>query len=166
MHMRKTRPLAQQFLWFLLRSSLVVLAVGMTLQVPRAAARDSHDTSAVPCTVQNVAGMYGFLGSGTVLPNSAGIPEGPAVTVGIQTFDGQGWWVTTNHSLMVNGQVATGVSLSGTYTVNPDCSFTQVDTAGNTSAGVFVHDRQEGFLMETIEGVSVTFTLKRIGKKD
>jgi hypothetical protein len=151
---------------FLLGSSLMVLGGGLLLQAASAAARDSHDAPAVQCTVQNVAGPYGFLGSGTVLPNSAGIPEGPAVTVGIQTFDEQGGWVTTNHSLMVNGQVSTGVSLSGTYTVNPDCSFTQVDTAGNTSAGVFVHDRQEGFLMETIEGVSLTFTLKRIGKQD
>ena len=163
MHMRRTHPLAQRFL---LGSSLVVLGVGLLVQTPRAAARDSQDAPGIRCIVQNVAGTYGFLGSGTVLPNSAGIPEGPAATVGIQTFDGQGEWVTTNHSLMVNGQVTTGVSLSGTYTVNPDCTFTQVDTAGNTSAGVFVHDRQEGFLMETIEGVSVTFTLKRIGKKD
>jgi hypothetical protein len=85
--------------------------------------------------------------------------------VGIQTFDGQGEWVT-HQTLMVNGRVSTEVSLSGTYTINPDCTFTQVDTAGNTNAGVFVHDRQEGFLMDTIEGVSVTFTLKRIGKKD
>jgi hypothetical protein len=112
-----------------------------------------------------VAGTYGFLGSGTILPNSDGFPEGSVATVGIQTFDGQGEWVT-HQTLMVNGQVSTGVSLSGAYTINPDCTFTQVDTAGNTNAGVFVHDRQEGFLMETIEGVSVTFTLKRIGKKD
>lgn len=160
--MRKTCPLVQRFL---LGSSLVVLGVGLLVQAPRAAARDLQGAPAVRCTVQNVAGTYGFLGSGTVLPNSAGFPEGPVATVGIQTFDGQGEWVT-NQTLMVNGQVSTGVSLSGTYTVNPDCTFTQVDTAGNTNAGVFVHDRQEGFLMETIEGVSVTFTLKRIGKKD
>jgi hypothetical protein len=163
MFMRRTCPLVQRFL---LRSSLVVLGVGLLVQAPRPAARDSQDAPAVRCTVRNVAGSYGFLGSGTILPNPAGFPEGPAATVGIQTFDGQGNWVTTNHSLMVNGQVSTGVSLSGTYTVNPDCTFTQVDTAGNTSAGVFVHDRQEGFFMETIEGVSLTFTLKRIGKQD
>jgi hypothetical protein len=120
MHTRKTCPLTQRFL---LGSSLVVLGVGLLVQAPRAAARDSHDTSAVPCTVQNVAGTYGFLGSGTVLPNSAGIPEGLAATVGIQTFDGQGEWVT-HQTLMVNGQVSTGVSLSGNYTVHPDCTFT------------------------------------------
>jgi len=163
MHMRKTCPLVQRFL---LGSSLVVLGGGVLVQAPRLAARDAHDAPAIRCTVRNVAGTYGFVGSGTVLPNAAGFPEGPAATVGIQVFDGQGNWVTTNHSVMVNGHVTTGVSLSGTYTVNSDCSFTQEDTAGNTSAGVFVHDRQEGFLMETVEGVSVTFTLKRIGKKD
>ena len=109
MHMRKTRPLVQRFL---LVGSLVVLGVGLLVQAPRAAASDSQDAPAVQCTVQNVAGTYGFLGSGTVLPNSAGFPEGPAATVGIQTFDGQGEWVT-HQTLMVNGQVSTGVSPAG-----------------------------------------------------
>jgi hypothetical protein len=163
MHTRKTRPLAQRFL---LGSSLVVLEVGLLVQVPRAAARDSQDVPAVRCTVQNVAGAYGFLGSGTNLPNPVGFPEGLVATVGILTFDGQGGWVTTNQSLTVNGQVTTWVSMTGTYTVNPDCSFTTVDAAGNTDAGVFVHDRQEGFFMATVEGVIVTFTMKRIEKKD
>jgi hypothetical protein len=162
MHTRKTRPLAQQFL---LGSSLVVLAVGLLVQAPRAAARDSPDAPAERCTARNVAGAYGFLGSGTILPNPF-LPEGPIATVGILTFDGQEGWRTTNQSLTVNGQVTTGVSMTGTYTVNPDCTFTLVDAAGNTDAGVFVHDRQEGFFMATVEGVVVTFTMKRIEKKD
>ena len=33
-------------------------------------------------------------------------------------------WVTTNHSLRFNGQGTTIVSLSGTYTVHPDCTYT------------------------------------------
>lgn len=162
MYRRRTRRLAQRFLY---GSSLVILEVGVLVQTPIVAARDAQETPTVQCTVRNVAGVYGFVGHGTILPNSAGFPDGPVATVGIQTFDGQGAWVT-HQTLMVNGHVSTGVSLSGTYKVHPDCTFTQEDTAGNTNAGVFVHDRQEGFLMDTVEGVSVTFTLKRIGKKD
>jgi hypothetical protein len=43
---------------------------------------------------------------------------------------------------------------------------TLIDTAGRANDGVFVLDRQEGFFIETVEGVFVTFTMKRIGKKE
>ena len=66
----------------------------------------------------------------------------------------------------MNGQVTNEVSMTGTYTVNPDCTFTLIDAADNTDAGVFVQDRQAGFFMATVEGVVVTFTMKRIEKKD
>jgi hypothetical protein len=59
------------------------------------------------------------------------------------------------------------VSLTGTYTVRPDCTFTTVDdVTGNEDAGVFVHERQEGFFMATGKGIFLTFTMKRIDKKD
>jgi len=48
--------------------------------------------------------------------------------------------------------------------VNSDCTFTLIDTAGRANDGVFVLDRQEGFFIETIEGLFVTFTMKRIGR--
>jgi len=57
------------------------------------------------------------------------------------------------------------VSLSGTYTVNADCTCTLTDTEDRANHGVFVLDRQEGFFIETVEGVFVTFTMKRIAKK-
>ena len=150
---------------WLLGSSLVVLGVGVLLQTPRGVARDAPEGAAGRCTNRNVAGTYGFVGSGTILANDAGFPEGPVVTVGLQTFDGAGTWVT-QQTLMVNGHVSPGVSLRGSYAVNPDCTFTQEDTAGNTNAGVFVHDRHEAWLMETIDGLSVTVTLKRIRTHD
>ena len=163
MHMRRTHPLARQFL---LGSSLVVLGIGLLVQPPRAAVHDSQDAPGIQCTVRNVAGTYGFSGSGTILSNLIGLPEGLFATVGILTFDGQEGWRTTNQSLTVNGAVTTGVSMTGTYTVTPDCTFTLVDAAGNTDTGVFVHDRQRGFFMATVEGVIVTFTMERIKKKD
>ena len=164
MQTRKTRPLAQRFL---VGSSLVVLGIGLLIQVPGAAARNSQEATPVGCTVRNVAGAYGFVGSGTILQAPAAHSVGPFATVGILTFDGQGHWGTTNQSLTENGQVTTGVSVTGIYTVNPDCTFTLVeDETGNSDTGVFVHDRQEGFLMATVEGVIVPFTIKRIEKKD
>jgi hypothetical protein len=163
MHTRRIRPLAH---WFLLWSSLVGLGVGLLVEAPGASPRESRDDPEAQCTVENVAGVYGFLGSGAALPNSAGLPEGLVATVGVQIFDGQGQWKTTNHIVIVTGQPPFEVSLSGTYTVNADCTFTLVDTAGRANDGVFVLDRQEGFFIETVEGVFVTFTMKRIGKKE
>jgi hypothetical protein len=114
-----------------------------------------------------VAGTYGFSGRGTVLPHTFGLPKGPIATVGILTFDGQQHWGTTNQSLTVNGQGAMMVSMTGTYTVESDCTLTLFDEAGNpTDAGVFVHNRQEGVFMATVEGVILTFTMKRIDTHD
>lgn len=164
MHARTTSSLTQ---WLLLRSSLVVLGVSLLVQAQRVAARDSEDAPTGRCTVRNVAGAYGFSGSGTVLLNTFGLPEGLIATVGILTFDGQQHWDTTNQSLMVHGQGATMVSMTGTYTVEADCTFTLFDEAGNpTDAGVFVHSRQEGVFMATVEGVILTFMMKRIDKHD
>jgi hypothetical protein len=159
---RRASPPAFRFLWW---SSLVVLGLGILVQAPGTAVPDPKDESGAKCTAQNVAGAYGFLGSGTALQNSAGLAEGLVATVGVQTFDGRGQWKTTNHTVIVTGQPPFEVSLSGTYTVNADCSFALIDTAGRANDGVFVLDRQEGLFIETIEGVFVTFTMKRIAKK-
>jgi hypothetical protein len=111
--------------------------------------------------------VYGFLGSGTVLQDLVGHPAGMTATIGILTFDGQGQWRTTNQSLTANGQVTTELSVTGTYTVKPDCTFTLVeDETEGSDAGVVVQNRQEGFMMATVEGVVVTFTFKRVEKKD
>jgi hypothetical protein len=134
MDTRKPRSLAQRFV---LGGSLVVLGIGLLVQAPRAAAPDSKDAPAAECTVENVAGAYGVLGSGTALPNSAGLPEGLVTTVGVLTFDGQGQWKTTNHTLIVTGQPTFVVSLSGTHTVNSDCIFTLIDTAAGQMMGFY-----------------------------
>ena len=160
---RKPSHLARRFLRW---SSLVVLGLCLLVQAPGTATANPKDEPVAKYTVQNVAGAYGVLGSGTALQNSAGLPEGLVATVGVLTFDGQGQWKTTNHTLIVTGQPPVEVSLSGNYTVNSDCTFTLIDTAGRANDGVFVLDRQEGFFIETVEGVFVTFTMKRIGKKE
>jgi hypothetical protein len=101
MHIDKRCPLTH---WFLLGGSLVILGVGLWVQAPPAAARAAEDARAGRCTAHNVAGAYGFLGSGTVLPNGFGFPEGTIATVGILTFDGEQRWDTTNQSLTMHGQ--------------------------------------------------------------
>jgi hypothetical protein len=161
-HTRRASSLAFRFLRW---GSLAVLGLGILIQGPGTAVPDPMDGSGAKYTEQNVAGAYGFLGSGTALQNPAGLPEGLVATVGVQTFDGRGQWKTTNHTVIVAGQSPFEASLSGTYTVNADCTFTLIDTEGRANHGVFVLDRQEGFFIETVEGVFVTFTMKRIARK-
>ena len=160
-HVRRLGPL------LLLGSSLVLLGMGGLAQAAPAARSGAPDTAGKQCTDRNVAGSYGFAGSGTVLANTLGLPEGLITTVGLLTFDGQGRWETTNQSLVLSGQAPLLVSLTGTYAVRPDCTFTLVDDAtGNEDAGVFVQQRHEGFFMALGKGVFLTFTMKRIDKKD
>jgi hypothetical protein len=56
--------------------------------------------------------------------------------------------------------------MTGRYTVQPDCTFTLEDAAGNTDAGVFVQNCHRGFFMATVTGVIVTFTMERITQDD
>jgi hypothetical protein len=89
------------------------------------------------------------------------------VTVGVLLFDEDGRWVS-HRSTNVNGHFASDVSSEGTYIVDPDCRFSFVD-ATNTAVqfvGVFVADREEAWFMATGEGVVVTYTMKRIERKD
>jgi hypothetical protein len=160
---RNTRSLASQFRGW---SILVVLGLGILLWASGTAEPNPKDRPGAKCTEENIAGAYGFLGTGTALQNPAGLPEGLVTTVGLQTFDGRGQWKTTNHTVIVTGQPPLEVSLSGTYTVNSDCTFTLIDTAGRVNNGVFVLNRREGFFIETVEGVFVTFTMKRIGQQE
>lgn len=163
MHTHTIRPLVQRF-WR--GSSLVMLGIGLLVQPPQQAVGGAPNAPDGRCTARNVAGTYGFVGSGTILPHTVGLPEGLFATVGLLRFNGQDRWQTANQSLTINGVVSTGASMAGTYTVQPDCTFTLANDMGNVDAGVFVHDRQEGFFMATVEGVIVTFTMKRVEKQD
>lgn len=82
---------------------------------------------AAACSFARAAGTYGVSDSGTVV----GI--GPRATVALLTFDAAGG-VKANVTASLNGSV-TESTLSGTYTVNPDCtgtaSFSEFDQSGN-----------------------------------
>ncbi len=48
--------------------------------------------------------------------------------VGVVSFNGQGRW-STEQTLSLNGQIING-ALTGTYAVNPDCTFTLTNDDG------------------------------------
>ena len=125
------------------------------------------------CTMAHRAGDYGFTWTGTMI-----LPTGavPAAGVGIVTFDIAGnMWGTQTTSL--NGTVSKR-TMSGTYTVNPDCTGTLAtdvfDELGNlvnkvTWAAVSVDKMSETRLimtsMERADGTKVPVVITLHGKK-
>jgi hypothetical protein len=67
------------------------------------------------CSLEGVAGKWGFTSSGTVV----GI--GPRASVGIFTLDGAGNLIKGKATASLNGSV-TDETFSGTYTVSLDCT--------------------------------------------
>ena len=151
--------------WLVLGISVLIIVFGSSgLLVGPMGNTAAHSKT---CTVSNVAGSYGLSGSGTIVSNPFGLPEGPVTTVGVITFDEQGHWVS-HRSTNVNGHFVSSVSQVGTYTVYPDCTFTFVDATNNAVqfVGVSVADRDEAWFMATGEGVVVTYALKRIESQE
>ena len=79
------------------------------------------------CSLDGVAGKYGFSDSGTI------VGVGARAAVGLLTFNAAGK-VNGSVTSSLNGSISQ-TTLSGTYTVDPDCSgtasFTELDQNGN-----------------------------------
>ena len=90
---------------------------------------------AVTCDDSSVDGAYGFLESGWVLAGPDGSPLTsplPAAAVGTYTADGAGN-STSTFTQNIGGQVV-HATLTGTYTVNADCSGTETEVDANGQA--------------------------------
>src|ERR1700694_155220 len=83
--------------------------------LPRAQA-DEHRG----CSNASLQGSFGFTSTGTLLA----LPPpfaGPFAEIGRQTFDGRGNTDATA-TLSANGNIVKGVTVQGTYVVDPDCT--------------------------------------------
>ena len=116
-------------------AAVTALALGMA---PTAKADDKG------CSNATLKGTFAYTMTGFVL-----IPAlaGPFAEVGTQTFDGKGA-TTAAATLSQNGNIDQ-VTITGKYTVNPDCTGTftlQVSPFGITNRVFFViHDGGTGF---------------------
>ena len=101
---------------------VVVLSVTFALTVA-----DSAQAEDAVCSTARAAGTYGVSDSGTVV----GI--GPRAAVALLTLDAAGN-IKGKVTASLNGSVTNG-TLSGTFTVNPDCTgtttFGEFDPSGN-----------------------------------
>jgi hypothetical protein len=132
-----------------------VAALALSI-VPAAKADDKG------CSNASLQGTYGYTSIGTITapPDIAG----PIAEVGTQTFDGRGN-TTASATLSSNGTIIP-VTITGTYTVNSDCTGTftlQVAPFGFTVDVIFVIDDgwNEFRAIETDTG----FVITRVGRK-
>jgi len=114
------------------------------------------------CTVENVAGAYGAIGSGTFLPgNAVGVPPGPFATVGRVELDGHGGFLVTSQTASFNGVIVRNIAGQGTYAVNTDCTG-QIAIGSDTADMIFVDNGNEFDATDTTSGLITTFVFKRI----
>jgi hypothetical protein len=95
---------------------VIVFATVFVLGIlPRAQAGEHRE-----CSNASLQGSFGFTSTGTLLALPPPL-AGPFAEIGRQTFDGNGNTDGTA-TLSANGNIVKGVTVQGTYVVNPDCT--------------------------------------------
>ena len=120
-----------------LTTPVALLAVTFVMGMLSIAQADEHRG----CSNATLNSSYGFVATGTLLALPAPF-AGPFGEIGRQTFDGRGHTDGTG-TLSANGNIVSGVTLQGTYSVNPECTGSMtlfVSPIGVTSHLDFVID--------------------------
>jgi hypothetical protein len=104
----------------------------------------SYGQDAGICSDHNVAGTYGYSGSGfLVVANPFGTPPVPISEVGTFVLNDDGTFTITKLLTNINGFVPPSSPVTGTYTVSSDCTITATNQFGGIFFGVFVDNRKE-----------------------
>src|ERR1700756_1339852 len=98
----------------------------LALMVFSAALATQALAAGAQCPLGNATkhGTYVVFGTGTI------VGVGPISAVGEITYDGLGSTVAT-YTASVNGTINQGVTVTGTYTVNHDCTGTLAESDGS-----------------------------------
>jgi hypothetical protein len=118
------------------------------------------------CYSNNLQGTFGFTLTGT--RNTTGANPGPRAAVGQFTVDGSGN-LTGSETQSNNGTIVTGVTETGTVTINADCSGsatitlkgTGVDTTTRHFNFQILHNSQEIIAIVTDTGFTETIDAKQ-----
>jgi len=143
-------------------AALPLTAIGFVLFVT--AALPLH---AAQCSVNSIAGSYGYTTSGFIASSATTFL--PAAAVGTITFDGHGN-VSGSQTRVVAGSPL-DETYSGTYTVNADCtgSFTvlvEPDTRTSTLNLVWTDNTNSAVAVFTNPGFILTATARRIHPRE
>jgi hypothetical protein len=114
-----------------------------------------------PCTLQTVAGTYGFNGQGIL---AFGTPQAvQAAETGVATADGAGN-LSGTVTFSIDGNILR-TPFMGTYNVNADCTISEVISFGAQTRhqeGIVVLDGQEIDFIQTDPGSVLTRVAKRV----
>lgn len=140
---------------FLASCALAAMAFAATPQVLKAADKDGL------CPLQNATlrGMHVSHGTGTI----AGV--GPVSAVGTITYDGKGN-STNTFTVSLNGAISRGVTVTGPYTVNPDCTGSLAQSDGTNYDFVVAADGSGFDWIETDPGTVISGTGVRLKSTD
>ncbi len=139
----------------LLNRSLVALVIVTAAFAPQAL------KAADLCPLQNATkhGTYVVFGTGTI------VGVGSISAVGEITYNGRGNTVAT-YTASVNGAINSGVTVTGTYTVNGDCTGSLAESDGSHYDFVVTPDGSRSTWIETDSGVVVSGTEVRLTSRE
>lgn len=105
------------------------------------------------CPLQNetLRGTYMVTGGGTI------VGVGPVSAVGTITYDGKGKSVNT-FTVSADGAISQGITVTGPYTVNRDCTGSLAQSDGTNYDMVVAPDGSTVFWIETDAGTIVSGT--------
>jgi hypothetical protein len=81
--------------------------------------------------------------------------------VGVETWDGQGNTVAT-YTASVNGNIFPGITVTGTYSVNPDCTGSNAESDGSHYNFVVSSDGNSTTWIQTDPGTVISGTETRL----
>ena len=114
------------------KSSIFILVLAL-VAIPLAAQTNPRYKGS--CSLATLQGTYGDFEEGTVLAQFPGFPAPPfpVVLIGMVTYDGAGN-VSATYTSSMGGVILPGTG-TGTYTVNSDCTYSDVITEPNGPGG-------------------------------
>ena len=113
------------------------------------------------CSVATLTGNYGFNNPGFVTANhSVKGAEVPFASMGVAAFDGAGN-VSGTYTLALKGEISSGNTFTGTYTVNSDCTGSTTVTGAPSGNLVILGGGAEVFRIETTPGFTGTLDAKK-----
>jgi hypothetical protein len=135
---------------------LVIFALSAVTFAVAPRALKAADEALCPLGNETLHGNYMSRGMGTRV-------VGPITAVGRIDYDGQGNFVNPT-TVSVNGVISTATEI-GTYTVNPDCTGSEVATDGAHYNFVITPDGSRFDWISTVPGRTVTGTAIRLTRR-